>query len=111
MRGPYSTPITPLTGSLFHADPHLKTLTHRLIGHGVLTDERRHIGVERAEGLGARPFVLQGAQEVDDLADRAGQVARRGRLALVGHAAPTLPAQGSERPARAIAAEHVEIVD
>ena len=21
MRGPYSTPITPLTGSLFHADP------------------------------------------------------------------------------------------
>jgi len=22
MRGPYSTPITPLTGSLFHADPH-----------------------------------------------------------------------------------------
>lgn len=22
MRGPFSTPITPLTGSLFHADPH-----------------------------------------------------------------------------------------
>ncbi|WP_454281050.1 hypothetical protein [Sphingomonas sp. Marseille-Q8236] len=23
MRGPFSTPITPLTGSLFHADPQL----------------------------------------------------------------------------------------
>ena len=23
MRGPYSTPITPLTGSLFHADPQI----------------------------------------------------------------------------------------
>jgi len=24
MRGPFSTPITPLPGSLFHADPHLR---------------------------------------------------------------------------------------
>lgn len=31
MRGPYSTPITPLTGSLFHADP-------QAYAHGVTLD-------------------------------------------------------------------------
>lgn len=30
MRGPYSTPITPLTGSLFHADPHYREFDRAL---------------------------------------------------------------------------------
>jgi len=30
MRGPFSTPITPLTGSIFHADPHLGQLAQAL---------------------------------------------------------------------------------
>ena len=34
MRGPFSTPITPLPGSLFHADPQLKALDRNTIDLG-----------------------------------------------------------------------------
>ena len=44
---------------------------HLVVAQVVLADERRHVGVERAERLRAGPFVLQRAEEVDDLADRA----------------------------------------
>src|SRR3990167_2569354 len=33
MRGPYSTPITPLTGSLFHADPQVRVTLSAADGH------------------------------------------------------------------------------
>ena len=36
MRGPYSTPITPLTGSLFHADPQLAAVLGPLYASGAL---------------------------------------------------------------------------
>ncbi len=39
MRGPFSTPITPLPGSLFHADPHLAFAGERatipMLGMGI----------------------------------------------------------------------------
>lgn len=42
MRGPFSTPITPLPGSLFHADPHRYRRRSRIeIMFGRLKDWRR----------------------------------------------------------------------
>ena len=40
MRGPYSTPITPLTGSLFHADPHVRGKSYSARFESVVAIER-----------------------------------------------------------------------
>ena len=77
----------------------------------VVADERRHVGVEGAERLRARPFVLQRAEKIDDLPDGAGEMLRRPGLDLAGHAVQTLGQQDAQRPAGAIAGEHVEVVN
>ena len=51
MRGPYSTPITPLTGSLFHADPHLlepKSRETRLSGGLIKTESELEAWLDQA---------------------------------------------------------------
>ena len=39
MRGPFSTPITPLPGSLFHADPHSRGIYNK----AEYEHQRRHM--------------------------------------------------------------------
>lgn len=53
MRGPYSTPITPLTGSLFHADPHLSL--HELLEEPVLEAQPGAARLAAAWSLIERP--------------------------------------------------------
>ena len=77
----------------------------------VLAHEGREIGIEAAERLGTGPLVLQGAEEVDHLPQRAGQVLRRSRLNASGYAVEAFVKQGAQRPARAIAGEHVQVMD
>ena len=92
-------------------DQLLDALLDRVVAHRVAADERRHVGVERRERLRARPFVLQRAEEVHDLADGARHVLRRAGLDLAGHAVQALVQQLAQRPAGAVAGEHVEVVD
>src|SRR5690554_6645237 len=49
----------------------LDALAHGGVVQVVLADKRGQVGVEGAEGLGAGPFVLQGAKKIDHLADGA----------------------------------------
>ena len=58
-------------------DQLLHILQNIAVGQAVLADKRRHIGVEGAEGLRAGPLILQGAEEIDDLADGRRHVLRR----------------------------------
>ncbi len=60
----------PARGYVQVVDQFLHALAHLLVAQAVLADEGRHIGIKGAEGLGTGPFVLQGAQEIDDLTDR-----------------------------------------
>ena len=53
MRGPYSTPITPLTGSLFHADPHTWVGSRPSPMGGQRTFSARHLS-KRAHGSSHR---------------------------------------------------------
>ena len=92
-------------------DQLLHVLAHVFVAQAVLADVGRHIGVEGAERLRAGPFVLQGAQEIDDLADGARHVFRRARFDLARHAIQAFMQQGAQRPAGAIAGQHVEVVD
>ncbi len=101
----------PARGHVEVVDQLLDALPDGGVIEPVLADERRHVGVERRERLRAGPFVLQRAEEVDDLAHRAGQVFRRLRLDLAGHAVQALVQERAQRPAGAVAGEHVEVVD
>ncbi len=92
-------------------DELLDALLHRVVAHRVAADERRHVRVERRERLRAGPFVLQRAEEIDDLADGARHVLRRSGLDLARHAVETFVQQLAQRPAGAIAGQHVEVVD
>ena len=92
-------------------DQLLHVLAHVFVAQAVLADVGRHVGVEGAERLRAGPLVLQGAEEVDDLADGARHVLRRPGLDLARHAIQAFVQQGAQRPAGAVAGQHVEVVD
>ena len=101
----------PARGHVQVVDELLDVLLHLGVAEAVLAHERRHVGVERAEGLRPRPLVLQRAEEVDDLADRARHVLRRARFHLAGDAVQALGEQRAQRPAGAVPREHVQVVD
>ena len=92
-------------------DELLHALEHFGVGQVVLPDEGREIRVEARERLGARPLVLHRAEEVDDLARSGRKVLRRRGLDLAGHAVEALVEERPQRPARAVAREHVKVVD
>ena len=66
--------------------------------------------VSNDENACAPPTRSAGAQKVHDLPHGA-HVLGRPRLHLAGHAVQPLVQQRAQRPARAVAAEHVEVVD
>ena len=101
----------PPGGDVEVEDELLHALENLVVGHRVQADEGRHVGVEGGEGLGAGPLVLEGAQEVDDLPDGGGEVPRRVAGDLAGDAVEALLEEVLERPAGAVAGEHVEVVD
>ena len=88
----------------------LDALLRLLVGQAVRLHERREVGVEAAERLRAGPLVLHDAEEVHHLVAQAGQVARRLRCDLARHAAEALLDELLERPARAVAREHGQVV-
>ena len=89
----------------------LHALHDVLVLHVVQAHEGCHVGVKGGEGLGARPLVLEGAEEVDDLPAGRGEVARRGRCDRAAHTVEALLDEALEGPARAVPGEHVEVVD
>ena len=101
----------PARGHVEVVDQLLNALAHGGVVHGIFAHKRRHVGVERRERLRARPLVLQRAQKVHDLPHGRTHVLGRPRLHLAGHAVQALVQQRAQRPARAVAAEHVEVVD
>ena len=101
----------PARGHVQVVDELLHALHDVLVLHVVQAHEGGHVGVKRGEGLGARPLVLEGAEEVDDLAARRGEVLGRGRGDRAAHAVKTLLDQALEGPAGAVSGEHVEVVD
>ncbi len=88
----------------------LNILLDLTVGHVIQADIGSHVSIERAEGLCSRPLVLERAQKVDDLSDSAGHVPGRRSLHLAGHSVQSFIQQSSQRPACAIAGEHVQIV-
>ena len=101
----------PAAGGVHAVDEGLDALFHLLVVEVVRLDEGREIGVEGGERLRARPFVLHDAEEVDHLVAQRRQVlgGRRGDLAR--DAAQPFLDELFERPARAVAGEHGEVVD
>ncbi|MNI35390.1 hypothetical protein D3C73_894130 [compost metagenome] len=91
-------------------DELLDRLAHLVETQLVLAHVRRQVSVEGAERLGAGPFVLQGAEEVDHLAQGAAQVLRRAGFHPARYAVEAFVQQGSQRPASTVAGEHVEVV-
>ncbi len=77
----------------------------------ILAHKGREVGIEAAECLGAGPLVLQRAEKVDHLPQRAGQVLRRPGLDPTRNAIETFVEQRAQRPARTIAGEHVQVMD
>ena len=101
----------PARGHVEVVDEFLHRLTDLRIAQPVKPHIGRQIGVKGGKRLRPRPFVLQRAQKVDDLPQRAGQMRGRGGFDRAGHAVQPLVQKRAQRPARAIAREHVEIVD
>ena len=101
----------PARGHVQVVDELLHALHDLLVLHVVQAYEGRHVGVEGGERLGARPLVLESAEEVDDLAAGRREVARRGRGDRAAHAVEALLDEALEGPARAVSGEHVEVVD
>ena len=101
----------PARGHVEVEDELLDALFNLTIGHSVEPYEGRHVGVERGERLGAGPFVLQRPQEVDDLPACRGKVLWRARGNRTGNPVESLFEQTAQRPPRAVAGQHVEVVD
>ena len=91
-------------------DEALDAVLGLLVGQAVGADERSQVGVEAAERLGARPFVLHDAEEVDHLVAQARQMLGGLGRDLARHAAQALLDELLERPAGAIAGEHRQVV-
>ena len=81
------------------------------IRHLVQPHEGRHVGVERGKGLRARPFVLQGPQEIHNLSASGREMP--GRIGRDGASNPveSLLQQGFQRPPRTVPREHIQVVD
>ena len=92
-------------------DKALQTLLYALFVHLVGFYKGREVGVEGAERLRSRPFILHNTKKVYYLLNKGGKVARRLRRNLVGNAAQTLLDELPERPARAIARKHRKVMD
>ena len=101
----------PARGDVEVEDELLHALLDLGVGHVVQADEGRHVGVEGGEGLGAGPLVLEGAQEVDDLPDRRGEVLGGAGGDGAGDTVEALLEEVLEGPAGAVAGEHVQVVD
>ena len=101
----------PARGDVEVVDQLLDMLAYLRVVELVFAHIGSHVGIEGAEGLGARPFVLQGTEEIDDLPYGAGHVPWRGRIDLSGNAIESFIEQGAQGPAGTVAAEHVQIVD
>ena len=102
---------SPARGDVEVEDELLHALLDLVVGHVVQADEGRHVGVEGGEGLGAGPLVLEGPQEVDDLPDGGGEVLGGTGGDGAGDAVEALLEEVLERPAGAVASEHVQVVD
>ena len=81
----------PAGGDVEVVDQFLDGLTYLGIAQPVAAHEGRQVGIEAGKGLGAGPFVLQGAEEVDDLADGGGQVPGRAGFHLAGDTVEAFP--------------------
>ncbi len=92
-------------------DEFLNGLPDLLVAQAILPYKGGHAGIEAGEGLGPGPFVLQGAEEVDDLAHGGGHVPGRVGLHLAGDPVQSLVQEGAQGPAGAVSGEHVEVVD
>jgi len=92
-------------------DELLHRLAHLGVSQLILAHIGRQVGIERAERLGAGPFVLQGAEEIDHLPQGAAQVLGRHRFDTARHAIEAFVQQRTQRPAGAIPGEHVEVMD
>ena len=101
----------PARGHVEVVDELLDALAHVLVVEALEANERRHVGVEARERLRAGPLVLERAEEVDDLPDGGREVLGRARLDLAGDAVEALGEERAQGPARAVAGEHVEVVD
>ena len=101
----------PTRGHVQVVDELLHALHDVLVLHVVQAHEGGHVGVEGGERLGARPLVLESAEEVDDLAARRGEVLGRGRGDRAAHAVEALLDEALEGPAGAVSGEHVEVVN
>ena len=102
---------TPATRHVQVIDQLLNALPDLFVGHVVDAHIRRHVGIKRAERLRACPFVLQGAEKIDDLSDRSRHMLRRLGLDLTGDAVESFGQQLAQRPPGAVPREHVQIVD
>ena len=102
---------TPTRGRVYAVDEGLDALFDFFVRKVVNFYKRRKIGVERAERLCTRPFVLHNAEEVDHLVAKSREVACRRRRNLAGDTAETFFDELLERPTRAITREHGQIVD
>ena len=89
----------------------LDALPHALFRKIVDFDEGRKIGVERAERLSARPFVLHDAEEVHHLVDERRKVCRGRRGDFIGNAAESFLNELPQRPARTVAGKHRKVVN
>ena len=92
-------------------DQFLHALKDLVVGHIVQTNERRHVGIEGGEGLGAGPFVLKRAEEVHDLAAGGREVLGGCRGDRATDPVEALLNEALERPSCAVASEHIEVVD
>ena len=102
---------SPAAGRIDAVDKTLNALAHVFFAHIVFFDKGSQVRVERAERLCAGPFVLHNAQKVYDLLNERGQVFCRRRRYFIGNAAQAFGDKLTDRPARAIAGKHRQIVN
>ena len=100
----------PARGHVQIENKFLHPLLDLLIGQIVHTHIRREVGVHRAERLRSRPFVLQRPQKIYHLPERGPVVLRRAGFDFVRNAIKALGEKLTQRPPRAVAGKHVEIV-
>ena len=101
----------PARGDVEVENKFLHPLLDFFVGQLVGADIRREVGIHRAERLRPSPFVLQRPQKIHHLPERGPVVLRRAGFDFVRDAVEAFGQKLPKRPARAIAGEHVEIVE